>query len=163
MSGFLTSMFCTTKIQDTRFFKLQHFTTAWSYYFTLHSDNLSDAFAILVQALTNIMHPLLESPAMTPMNSSIITYPFCRAPTSSIMEGTTYVTHTHTVCLKANKPPSFPQSVRHWNISSTHGILPSVDPQENATYLGTLPGRIVTVPMLNRAYYHQIMTVLLLI
>jgi hypothetical protein len=98
----------------------------------------------------------------TPTNSSIITYPSCSLA-APIMDDITSTTHTQTVYLKANKLPPFTQSVRHWNISSTHGILPAIDPEDNATYLGTLPGRIVTVSMLQRSCHLQIMTVLLLI
>ena len=79
------------------------------------------------------------------------------------MNGITYATHTQTVYLKANKQALFTQSIRHWNISSTDGVLPEIDPSDNATYLGTLPGRIVTVPMLHHSCGRQIMTILLLV
>lgn len=79
------------------------------------------------------------------------------------MDGITYATHTQTVYLKASKPPPFLQSVRHWNIFATDGILPEIDPSDNATYLGTLPSRIATVPMLHRSCGRQMMTVLLLV
>lgn len=81
------------------------------------------------------------------------------------MDGIAYATHTQTVYLKANRQTLFPQSVRHWNISAMDGILPAIDPNDNATYLGlgTLPGRTVTCLMLHRSCGRQIMTVLLLL
>ncbi|GAB7327413.1 hypothetical protein MBLNU13_g11275t1 [Cladosporium sp. NU13] len=79
------------------------------------------------------------------------------------MDGITYVSHAQTVYLKANKPPPFLQSVRHWNISSTTGIVPAIDPKENAAFIAALPGRIVTVPMLHHLYSHYIVIVLLMV
>lgn len=104
----------------------------------------------------------MNSLLKTPINSSTISYPSCSLATP-VLYDIPYATHTQTVFLKANKLPSFTQSVRHWTISSTHGILPAIDPQDNATYLGTLPGRIVSVSILQRSYHLQIMAVLLLI
>lgn len=115
-------------------------------------------FITLVQARTNIMDSLLK----TPTNSSIISYPSCSLAAPSL-DHMTYTTHIQTVYLRTNKLPPFTESVRHWTISSTHGILPAIDPQDNATYLRALPDRIVTVSMLQRSCHLQIMTVLLLI
>jgi hypothetical protein len=79
------------------------------------------------------------------------------------MSGISYVSHTQTVWLKANEAPPFLQSVRHWNISSTTGVLPAIDPKENVAFLAALPGRIVTVPMLHHLYCRQIMIILLMV
>ena len=106
----------------------------------------SDCFTTitsLVQARTNIMDTLLKSPT----DSCIIKYPSCGLATP-IMDDITYTTHIQTVYIKANNPLPFPQSVRYWDISSTHGILPEIDPQDNATYLEAFTERMVTVPML---------------
>jgi hypothetical protein len=103
----------------------------------------------------------MDSHFKTPANPSVITYPSCGLATP-IFNDITYTTHIQTVYLKAIEPPSFLQHAIHWTVSSTHGVLPEIDPQDNATYLGTLPGRIVTVSMLHRSYCRQIMTALLL-
>jgi hypothetical protein len=79
------------------------------------------------------------------------------------MDGITYVTHRQTVYLKADKSPLIPPSARHWTVSSTTGDHPAIDPKENAAFLETLPGRIVTVPMLHHFYHSHVMTVLLLV
>lgn len=144
--------------EDTLCPVLQHFSSAWPHCFTHHSNCLLNAITSLIQARRSIMDSLLK----TPTNSSIITYPSCNLATP-IMDGTAYPTHTHTVYLNANKSPAFLQNIRHWSISSTHGIAPPIDPHDNTTFLGRLPGRIVTVPMLHRSCHLQIMAVLLLV
>lgn len=100
--------------------------------------------------------------ALTLKHTTSTTY-FSPSLAPSIMEGITYVSHTQTAYLKANKPPPFLQSVRHWNISSTTGSIPAIDAEENAAFLAALPARIVTVPMLHHLYSRHIILVLLIV
>lgn len=103
-----------------------------------------------------------KNPALTPDHTTTATYPSYDFVTSTI-SGMTYISRTQTVWLKANEPPPFLRSARHWNISSTTGVLPAIDPKENAAFLAALPDRIVTVPMLHHLYCRHVMMVLLMV